>query len=379
MNFVARVAHGGWDRRSFLRHWHKVYGDDSRAAPPHHTALSTLRKYERNPYLAGLSPMLFSLEALRRPRRPTRREGGLAASQGPTFSSSIMEEPVAAAVLMVDRRRQPTAGYLGLLRCVNDEETLERFIGEVQEILWQEGCRTLLGPTGLSPHLQTGILQNHFNQTPPLHTAYNPPYLPELMDGVLQPLAESQLYYMDLNGIDARAADRGPAEIRPLRWPEQRGDLEHLLSQTLSHARFPTPDSVEAGYILDHLAAWPLSGWLALLDGRVVGYVLLQPDLAGAALRSGGGRNPMWRPWLSWRIRRPVHAGTVPFGGVLTDYRGRGIGLQLWSAACTLARQSGWSRLHVGPVPKTAAQTQEFLQNRGAKPQQRYVLYGQEF
>ena len=122
------------------------------------------------------------MEAL--PRRRTASDY----SGGTGFGGAFMEEPVAATVMLADERRQDGTAYLSLLHCVNDNETLERLLGAVMENLWEAGCQRVIGPTGLSPHLQSGALQNFFHLAPPLHTPYNPPYVPELLESVMEPI-----------------------------------------------------------------------------------------------------------------------------------------------------------------------------------------------
>ena len=118
MNFVVHVAQNRRDRRNFLRHWRRVYLDDRRVTLPHHSALTQLRNHEQNQHLARLSPLLLSLEAIRRPRRNARNDDNFAA-QAPVFSASLMEEAVAATALLHDRRQTLGTGYLGMLRCAN--------------------------------------------------------------------------------------------------------------------------------------------------------------------------------------------------------------------------------------------------------------------
>jgi len=83
------------------------------------------------------------------------------------------------------------------MHSVNDGEALERLVGAAMEKLWRRVASALL-PTGLSPHLQRRRLTKLFHVGPPLHTPYNPPYLPELMESVLPPFCH-QPAFMDGN------------------------------------------------------------------------------------------------------------------------------------------------------------------------------------
>jgi len=126
------------------------------------------------------------------------------------------------------------------------------------------------------------------------------------------------------------------------------------------------------------LAAWPLSGWLAQVDDKSVGFILLQPDLAGSVQSAHGGRNPLWRLWLTWRSQRPVRAGRLLYGAVLPAWRNQGIGRQLWRKALDTAQQVGWQTLTIGPVTD-ATPGAAFLGKQGAQAQQKYRLYSSEW
>jgi hypothetical protein len=83
-----------------------------------------------------------------------------------------------------------------LLRCANDEETLERLLDAALGWAGEQGCTQLVGPTGLLPAWQSGALLDHFHVTPPLHTPYNPPYLPDILAGAMTPLYDTALYQL---------------------------------------------------------------------------------------------------------------------------------------------------------------------------------------
>ncbi len=159
-----------------------------RWAPPRYSLLRKLARGD-DPFVARQNPLLCSLEAF--PGRRRTSGAGMEFNQ----PAAIMDVPVAAAMILSDPRRQDGTAYLSLLRCVNDVESLERFVGVALEQAAYLGRYRLVGPTGLSPHLGSGVLQDYFHVMPPLHTAYNPPYVPEVMENVLAPLQTQRLYH----------------------------------------------------------------------------------------------------------------------------------------------------------------------------------------
>ncbi len=370
-NYTNHIAEGWWDRRDFIQHWWRIHATDARWTPPHYGVLRQVLNPERNPYLAQRSPLLLHLEAL--PQRAT--SGNTIGGTG--FAGALMEEPVATGVMLVDRRRRDATAYLSLLNCVNDVEALERLIGAFMEKLGETGCQRLLGPTALSPHLPSGVLQNFFHVAPPLHTPYNPPYLPELMESVLQPFAHSRLYFIE-TPIELPSAKQPRAQLVPLDPSRLSGELRPLLAAACeANGNFPPPDIDEAAFLLRWLQVWPLTGWLAQVDRTPVGFVLLQPDLTNSVRRAHGGRNLLGRLWLAWRSQRAVSAGRLLFGGVLPAWRAHGIGQQLWRQALQTAQQQHWQSLTIGPVAQGKAGAM-FLEKVGAQPRQQYALYTSE-
>jgi GNAT superfamily N-acetyltransferase len=281
------------------------------------------------------------------------------------------------SIILADPRRHDRTAYWGLLRCRNDAESFKRHLEFVMELLGSRGYSRLFGPTGLSPHLEAGLLQDSWDVIPPLHTPYAPPYLPEIVERWLRPLARSQLYHLD---IPPELPSDPPvrAKLIPLDPQRLATDLLPLLAAAIpTRPDFPPPDTDEATFLLRRLGQWPLIGWLAEVDGQPVGFTLLQPDLAPRLRLAKGGRNLLWRIWLNWVKHRSVQQGRVPFGTVLPGWQGQGVGSQLLHQAQQTARQQGWRRLIFGPLPMTAT-TVKFIKKHGAIARQTYLLYQKE-
>jgi GNAT superfamily N-acetyltransferase len=369
-NHHTQIAGGWWDRRSFVVNWWRMYKDDPRWVPPYYPTLRRELEPARNDHLARLNPLFAQTDALPRRRRSSSPYG--------SWDGAAFDRMVAATVMLGDSRRRDDTAYLALLHCVNDIGSLERLLTDLIEPLAARGYHRLIGPTGLSPHLGTGLLQDYWDRLPPLHTPYDPPYMPEIAGIVLRPFARSQLYHLAVPP-ERPPAPPTPAKLRPLEPDRLAKDLLPLLVAACpTWADFPPPDAEEAAFLLRWVKHWPLHGWLAEVAEQPVGFILLQPDLASRLRLARGGRNPLWRVWLAWASRRPVRHGRVLFGAVLPDWRGQGIGRQVLHQALLTARQHGWQSLTFGPFP-TVSPGAKFLKRNGAKAQQSYLLYQQEF
>jgi GNAT superfamily N-acetyltransferase len=345
--------------------WWRIVAADPYWVPPPYVALRRALDPNRNSHLARLNPLLVHAEAL------PRRQGG--------FSSATFEVPVAAAAALGDPRRRDGTAYLALLHCINDTTSLERLILYLAESLAARGYRRVLAPTGLSPHLGTGLLQDHWNSVPPLHTPYNPPYLPEIAGSVLRARSRSQLFFLEVPAEPpAKLPGKMFATLRPLDVRRLAVDLLPLLVAACPPwLDFAPPDRAEASFLLSWLGQWPSQGWIAQVDAEAVGFILIQPDLGPGLRRAKGGRNPIWRLWLAWASRRPVRHGRVLFAAVVPEWRKQGIGRLLFQKAIDAAQQLGWQSLSVGPVPGTSGAA-KFLTRLGAQPRQTYIVYQYE-
>jgi ribosomal protein S18 acetylase RimI-like enzyme len=257
----------------------------------------------------------------------------------------------------------------------NDVESLGRLLFVAQEQAFVRGRSRLVGPVALSPHLGYGALLDHFDQTPPLYTPYNAPYLPEILDAVFERVQMARLYHVPVHGKPKNFPGR--AFLRPLRAEDDAAVLPNLMQALDEPLDFPSPDAVEAAFLLAWWGIVPRLGWIAEIEQQPVGFVLLQPDLAPALRRAKGGRNLLWRLWWQWRRTQPTRNGRIVAAGVLPQWRRQGIGSQLWSAALASAHLQGWRDISVGPIADDSA-AMAFLLAHDAQPRQHYALYGTE-
>lgn len=373
-NHRFHLAENSWQRREFLNHWWQIYRPDPRWVPPPWADLLQTLAPERSGHLARMEPLLLYGEALPRQARPSSAQR----HDLSTFSGSLFEAPVAAGLLLRDPRRQDGAAYAVWPHIANDGEVLVRFLDRAAELLQPLGIGQLILPVGLSPHLGSGSLQDYFHQLPPLHTPYDPPYLPELLAAVCRPLGRSLLYNAGVAAhLDEPVA--GPATLQRFELHRLAGDLLPLFAQTMPvWAGFPPPDALEASFLISWIGRWPHTAWLATVDGQPVGFVLLQPDLSPLLRQNNGGRRLWQRLWMAWRSDKPTVGGRILFGGVAAGYQRLGIGRQLWQQALHCAAQAGWQTLSYGPVPSTAP-ANDFLQAQGLEPQRTYLLHRYEF
>ncbi|MCB9140319.1 MAG: GNAT family N-acetyltransferase [Caldilineaceae bacterium] len=371
-NYAAYIAATGWERRTFFSRWQSIYQNDRRWAPPPYRRLTQMLTPDRSPHLARRTPQLIHMEAV---ERRTTNNSTLAAGLG--ASGILREQAVCAAILLTDPRSRERTGALAYLHTVNDPAVVERFLWTLQEQSYRLGIRRLVAPVGLSSFLPSGALMDNFHRPPPLHTIYNPPYVPEILSLAMSPVSESRLYTAHVSSSGPGAGD-ACISVPPAQMTATLGPLSAAIADQEGNddeAIFPSPDAAEIAFYYDWLRVWPMEIWVYQTGGENAGFIILQPDLAPAMAQAQGGRRPWQRAWLAWRMRRPVDAGRIVLGGVQPAYRRQGIGARLWMHALNRAAAHGWRTLTVGPVTDESSGA-SFLREVGATPQQRYVLFG---
>jgi GNAT superfamily N-acetyltransferase len=243
----------------------------------------------------------------------------------------------------------------------------------------QAGCARLLLTTGPAPAFPTGVLCSHFNLPPPLHSAYNAPFLPELLEVDCEPLLPRRIWHAPV--VPETVEPELPQELQVEVLDAERlaGELAPLVIElwqqgAAAEAGLRPPDALEIAFLLALWRVAPLTLLLASWAGEPAGFALLQPEV-GPALRRLRGGYALWaRLWLA---RRPPHiapSGRLLLGGVAARAAGQGIGAALWRRCQAHARSHGWRALAVGPVDE-GDPLEAFLAARGGEPRQRSVLF----
>ena len=371
-NFAERSADDWWSRRAFVRAWWRGNARDRRWVPPNYPFVVNTVVNRAEPYFNSLHAAALTLEAV--PRRDPGSSiyaAGLAPGMGDTI--------VAQGLVLTPNRRDPVTAYLAMLSVSNDEESLEHLLAAA----WQQGmglgAQRLVAPAELAPSFSAGLLMDHFHRPPPLHTPYNSPYLPELLEGAMDPVRFSRLWHLETTTGVALPAQPAGIEIAAFDVRRLAADLLPLLHVSACDAEGSEtpPDPAEVEFALRMWSVSPLIGCLAQIDGAPVGFVLMQADV-GAAMRSARGGLPLWgRAALAFRPPVRATAGRLLLGALLPEQRGRGLALHLLGHALAMAREFGWRTLATGPVAEGSAAA-HFLESIGAIPLQRYCLFAQE-
>jgi GNAT superfamily N-acetyltransferase len=369
------TAEGGLGCWGFLQDWWRLYAGEQHWAPPYYPALKEAINPDKNPHLKRLSPRLVCLRGIACEHSQNTLSSDLFAN---LERGIAIEKMLACGLLLYDARRTDNSAYLALLHCQNTSSALDGIFKYAAEELSASGAKRILGPVGISPWISRGVLANRWNQTPPMYAAYNPPFLPELMEKTMDPRQVQWIYRIPVKSTP-ETGPSGPARLERLDTSRLANDLLGLLGEACQvGGDFPAPDEVEARFLLRWIGQWPEWSWLAKVDGQPAGFMVLQADMSPVLRHTHGGRTIGQRLALKLRRRSRVHSGRLVFAGVAPAYRRMGIASQLWQQAAKLAHQQGWETVSAGPLAADSPAAL-FCTRLGGRPEQEYRLYSMEF
>ncbi len=246
----------------------------------------------------------------------------------------------------IDRRQDEVhgdaTGLFGWFECQRDPEVASALLSAAERWLRERGRDRMRGPVCYTMNGISGLLVRDDRPGPPVvDMAYNPPWYPELLEGVgLEGAQDLVAFWVEtpetpdarLARITERALKRGGFTIRPIR-VDRRGfdaDIDHVLriynrAWEKNWGFVPMTESElreEAASFKPILR--PELALFAEKEGEVVGFSLTIPD-ANRAIGTIRGR--LW-PWSAIRMLlalRRVNTGRTITLGVLPEYRRSGL------------------------------------------------------
>ena len=378
-NFTSQIANDWWGRRAFLNTWWRANARDHRWTPPVYSFLESTLVHRRDPLMNTYRPDLLAVEAVTRQSFSTNI-GGMVMPTG--MGDSI----VAQALALHDRRVDPATTFLAMMAFANDEETLDRLLDSTWQSAATHGAQRIVAPAQWAPSFSSGLLLDHFHVLPPLHTPYNAPFVPELMQGAMEPLQHSLLWYLEVAHAPTASALPQGVQIESFDVDRLAGDLLPLAQAAAVTAAVLEPPTVDE--VRFALRMWtalaigaPLAGRLVTVDGAPIAFYVTQADV-GAMLRRLRGGRPLWaRSLLALRPRFHRHwrsvEGRVLLAACMPHADERSVAQAMIDDLGARARGMGWRTLTIGPLPEGAAIAQ-VLANAGAIARQRYALFVQE-
>lgn len=282
-------------------------------------------------------------------------------------------------------------GFFGLFEVLDDPEAAQALLEAAEQFVAGEGLTAIRGPFSFSTNEECGLLVEGWNGPPVALMTYNPRYYPALIEAAGYTKAMDLVAYLvDLRQYRPDGTGLNPKLLRTTQKVKERLDI------TIRPGNLKNFDAEAVRFRQVYNAAWarnwgfvPLTeaelveqmkSLKPLLDpgtvffaeernGRPVGVTLPIPDL-NQPLRRAYPRPgvPEWFTMAKllywWKVRKTVTTIRGFAGGVIEEYRGRGVEGLLVLETMLAAIRHGYHWLELSWILETnlpMRQTAEYL------------------
>lgn len=357
----------------FLRFPWQIYRDDLRWVPPY---LSQLRKRldtQRNPFFNYADRQLFC----------AYRNGQLVGT--------------IAAIINYQHNHQlkERTGFFGFFESINDRQVACALIEAASAWLASKDIRCLRGPVNGAPTDEIGILVHGHDSSPSLWEGHTPPYYQDLLerqgfekfdDVFAYEMTQAELCNM-LDGLPQKlliVARNGRPDlklvIRPTSkrsWSQDVLDTHYLYNTAFRTIPGHTDMEFEKFQQMVNSNRDLMDLDLALIarmDDVPVGFAVVLPDL-NEVLRHFDGEIREWDIpkfyWHKWRIR----TACFKLLGVLPEYRGRGIEVQLMYEMVQRVVKKNYDRMEISLASEKNIPMNRIIRRMGGRIYRTYRIY----
>lgn len=290
-------------------------------------------------------------------------------------------------------RWAPATGFFGFFECADDAEASAALFDAAHDWLRSMGMVAVLGPVNLSTNEEVGLLVDGFGAPPMLLSPYNPPrYMNLVRDAGYLPARDYHAYRWtpDVRPTPAverlaaaarrRAGNAGRVRVRPANPRTWMKEIRTLF--TLYNAAFDavwgfvpmTWEEFSAKAEEFRPFYRPELALIAEVDGEVVGFGLVLPDI-NAALRGIHGRLlPFGWLRLMWTVPR-LRTGRFMLTGVLPAHTGRGVAPLIAYEMAEAGRKIGMREVELSLVQQSNAPMRHVIEAFGCPRNRTFRLY----
>jgi hypothetical protein len=232
-------------------------------------------------------------------------------------------------------------GFFGFFECRDDQEAANELFGRAEEWLRSRGLHSVRGPVSPSMHYDCGVLVDGFDLPPVIMTPWNPSYYDHLIERSGYARAKDLLgYHLPAAGEFAfpervvRVAERVRERSRIVFREWDFGTMEEEVRNAFDlycdawdgNWGFVPPSWDEFWHIAKDLKSvlHPDFAFVAELDGKTVGFIMIARDMNRVLRRIPSGR--LW-PWNIARLLLglpKVLSGRIVLLGLRREYQNRG-------------------------------------------------------
>ncbi len=273
------------------------------------------------------------------------------------------DRPIARAMALLPRERDPGRGWIGLFECLPDSKESGAAVLE-QCVAWlgSRGATEVLGPR--SDEIRAGLLIDGFNRPHTVFTAHNPAFYPEVFEAAGFGVRHRMLSYefsrdrvptfrdLPMRSVAIRSAD-------PARLEEDIARIETFQDSVFRSDVGRVRRSADRSRSLARRLLPILDLDLVVMAedeaGQTVGVVICLPDA--------------WQP-------PPVDRARLVSVGVTSGWRGRRVSMAMGSEVVRRLLAKGYRTLEGSWVMEDNTRPQVLARALGGTPGRVFALYG---
>ncbi len=369
------------ERLAYIHFQWEVYKDDPLWVPPLISERVAFLDKERHPFHRHSEVELFM----------ARRNG----------------QPVGTIAAILNNRHNEfhgeRVGFFGLFEVLPDREAAEALLETACTWARERGLTAIRGPANFSTNEEVGLLVDGWDGPPVIMMTYNPRYYVDFIEGAgFHKAMDLLAYIVDLTPFGRRGENLPPKLLRVARKVQQRGgftvrkiDMRHFDEEVVRFKNiYNSAWEKNWGFVpltdaeIDHLAASlkqildPNILWFAEKDGEAIGAMVPLPDLNQALIRAYPRPGvPEWWTMAKllwhWKVGRCVDTMRGFAGGVLEQYRGRGVEALLFVKLAEAALPR-YNRCEISWVLENNIMMRRTAEMLGAHVYRTYRIYEKE-
>jgi GNAT superfamily N-acetyltransferase len=358
---------------SFLYFPWQIYRDDPYWVPPY---LSQLRKrldIHRNPFFNYAERQLFC-----------------------AYQDGILVGTIAAIINhQHNQQLAEHAGFFGFFEVVNDQQAASALIEAAAAWLKTKGVDCIRGPVNGAPTDEVGVLIKGHDSRPALWEGHTPPYYQDLLESQgfekFDDVFAYEITFQELENALNRLPQRllnvardghyyPELVVRPTDNKNWDGDI--LDAHQLYNTAFRTiPGHTDMGrekfrqLVNSNKSLIEMDLTLIARLGNVpVGFAVVLPDL-NEVFHHFNGAVKGWDIIKFYWYKRRIRTACFKLLGVMPEYRGRGIEMQLMYEMVQRVAEKKYNRLEISLASEKNLPMNRIIRRMGARVYRTYRIY----
>ncbi len=293
-------------------------------------------------------------------------------------------------------------GFFGLYEVVEGEhEASKALLAAAEDYVRDAGMTAIRGPMNFSTNEEIGLLVEGWNGPPVVMMTYNPRYYVEYIEAagyakamdVFAYLADLRNLREDGTGMNPRllrvaqkVQERYNFTVRPINmrnFDEEKQRVKQVYNAAWAKNWGFVPLTVHE---MDHLGEAiktmidPKTVFFAEKDGEPIAFMIPFLDLCQPLLKAYPRPGvPEWWTLLKlgywWKVRKNVTRLRAAVGGIIEEYRGRGVDAVLFMETLKAGIRGGYEEFEISWVLENNIPMRQTAENFGGEQYRTYRIY----